>query len=124
MTLTLVAPLRTECPETHLLLETSLVLGGGTTPLDLAEQAGLEVTLVESTGAEVPLHLGFINQYVEASWPVLERPQGQPRSFSAVRLRATQPISFARVIWFSYDPRETKSGVMLPKERESHGDAG
>ena len=126
VTLALAEPLRAEFPESLVLLETSLAPGADTTPLDLAQQAGLEVTLVYATGAELPLQVGFVNHYVEASAPALHWPKGQPPFFSAVRLRAAHPMSFRRVLWFSYDPRKTKSGVMLPHEaaRDSEGGAG
>ncbi len=38
--------------------------------------------------------------------------------FEAVVLRADRPLHVAKIIWFSYDPREHKAGVSSPQALE------
>ena len=110
-------PLRAAHPVTSLFLETTMKLTDLTdnrTPLTLARDAGLEVTLLQDDGAKMPLELSWVDQYVEASAPALQRPSTEPPASLALRLKAAKPISFERVVWLSWDPAAEKDGTKRP----------
>jgi hypothetical protein len=52
--------------------------------------------------------------FVRLSSPALEWKR-QGRSFRAVSLRCDRILKVGKVIWMSYDPRATKSGVAYPR---------
>jgi len=114
-TITFPGPIRPSLPWSEILLETNLAPSGSANPLSVAVTAGLEVTLVERSGLEMPLQLSFANQYVEASAPALQWPSNEPPTLVSLRLRATRPIRFERVLWWSYDPSKEKAGARLPE---------
>ena len=51
---------------------------------------------------------------VRLSASVLEWKQQNYR-FRSVSLKSDKPLKVGRVIWMSYDPRSTKSGVVFPR---------
>lgn len=77
-------------------------------------ESGLEAILIQPNGREIPLSLSYANQYITASAPPLMLRESQPQEFSALRLRSVHPLALARIVWLTYDPRDTKGGTSLP----------
>lgn len=90
----------------------------GTFVLEDGAELSIEGYLVTEFGDKMSLDQAGI--VVFGDKPVLRLSnsalewKGRNYTFKSILLRAKKPVNVSRVIWLSYDPRSTHSGVMTP----------
>jgi hypothetical protein len=90
----------------------------GTFVLEDEAELSIEGYLVPEFGDK--MSLDQVGVVVFGSKPVLRLSnsalewKGRNYKFKSLFLRAKKPLNVSRVIWLSYDPRSTRSGVMIP----------
>lgn len=113
--------MRTTAEWSELLLEVpGLRLDGGTR-LFLDDGTTIEIQGYLTTDSGQRVDLGRVSAvgyggrtFVRLSTAALEWKQ-QDYGFRSVSLKSANPLEVGKVVWMSYDPRDTKSGVAFPK---------
>jgi hypothetical protein len=115
------AEMRTTAEWSELLLEVSALRldGGKRVLLDDGTSIDIEGYLTTDGGERVDLGrvsaVGYGGRtFVRLSAAALEWKQ-QDYQFRSVSLKSAKPLKVGRVVWMSYDPRDTKDGVAFPR---------